>query len=241
MTQQDLIEGGSQPMTAAANPLQMVQTALEKGLDAESIRQFMDLAREHQADQARHAYTEAMSRFRNKCPTISKTRNAHNSKYAGLAETIEQIKGVMSECGLSHSWRIDQKDDVISVTCVVTHADGHSEQTTLSSPPDDGGKMNSIQRIASAVSYLQRYTMFAILGLASADMDDDGYLAGSARISDDDLMNMTALIDELGDRLNRESFTKYLKSIGAKDGQTDNIPAAKVKTVFAMLEKKRKS
>ena len=240
MTQQDLIEGGSQPL-APINPLAMVQTALEKGMDAETIRQFMDLAREHQADQARHAYTEAMSRFRAKCPTISKTRNAHNSKYAGLAETIEQIKGILAECGLSHSWRMEQADGMISVTCVVTHVDGHREQTTLSSAPDDGGKMNSIQRIASAVSYLQRYTLFGILGLASADMDDDGYLAGSAKINDSDLANMIALMDELGERLNRDGFATYLKSIGAKDGQPESIPASKVSTVFAMLERKRKS
>ena len=240
MTQQDLIEGGSQPL-APINPLAMVQTALEKGMDAETIRQFMDLAREHRADQARHAYTEAMSRFRAKCPTISKTRNAHNSKYAGLAETIEQIKGILAECGLSHSWRTEQADGMISVTCVVTHVDGHREQTTLSSAPDDGGKMNSIQRIASAVSYLQRYTLFAILGLASADMDDDGYLAGSAKINDSDLANIIALMDELGERLNRDGFATYLKSIGAKDGQPESIPVSKVSTVFAMLERKRKS
>ena len=240
MTQQHLTTSDNQPL-APTNPLAMVQTALDKGMDAETIRQFMDLAREHQADQARHAYTEAMSRFRAQCPTISKTRNAHNSKYAGLAETIEQIKGILSECGLSHSWRTEQADGMISVTCVVTHVDGHREQTTLSSAPDDGGKMNSIQRIASAVSYLQRYTLFAILGLASADMDDDGYLAGSAKINDSDLANIIALMDELGERLNREGFATYLQSIGAKDGQPESIPASKVSTVFAMLERKRKS
>ena len=56
----------------------------------------------------------------------------------------------------------------------VTHIKGHSEDTTLSGPPDDSGRKNNIQQIASTVSYLERYTLFALLGLASQDMDDDG-------------------------------------------------------------------
>ena len=245
MTQQDLIEGGSQPMTAAANPLQMVQTALEKGLDAESIRQFMDLAREHQADQARHAYTEAMSRFRADCPPIPKTKKGHNGKYAPLDKAIETIKGIMAECGLSHSWRTDQKDGMIFVTCVVTHVDGHSEQTTLSSPPDDGGKMNSIQRIGSAVSYLQRYSFFSILGLASGDQDDDGQAAGqeSDLIDESTQADIHAMVDEiLKTPQERVNFSGYLKTqINAANGFIRNIPANRAADVVAALEKKRAS
>jgi len=115
-----------------------------------------------------------MAKFRENCPSIVKTKKAHNSKYAGLAETISQIKGVESECGLSHSWRTDSKNKTVEVTCIVTHELGHSEQTTLFAEPDKSGSKNSIQAIGSSVTYLQRYTLFSLLGLASIEDDLDG-------------------------------------------------------------------
>jgi hypothetical protein len=44
----------------------------------------------------------------------------------------------------------------------------------MNSGPDDSGGKNKIQAIASAKSYLERYTLLAITGLATKDMDDDG-------------------------------------------------------------------
>ena len=115
-----------------------------------------------------------MSTFRAACPSIDRTKKSHTGKYAGLAETIEQIKGVLAESGLSHSWRTSQENKMITVKCVVTHIMGHSEETSLSSEPDSAGSIKGIQGIASTVSYLERYTLYAILGLASKEMDNDG-------------------------------------------------------------------
>jgi len=42
------------------------------------------------------------------------------------------------------------------------------------------GNKNPIQAIASTVSYLERYTLLAITGLTTKDMDDDGKNAGGA-------------------------------------------------------------
>ena len=241
MTQQEMttINGSD---AAQATPLQMVQAAMERGMDAETIGKFMDLADRHEAKQAKRAFDQAMSTFRSQCPTIEKTAKGHNSKYAKLDKTIEQIKGLMAECGLSHSWRIDQADGQISVTCVVSHIDGHSEQTSLSSAPDDGGKMNSIQRIGSAVSYLQRYTLFAILGLASGDQDDDGQSVNESDLIDESTQaDINAMVDEiLKTPQERVNFSGYLKTrIGAANGFVRNIPSAKAAEVVAMLEKKR--
>ena len=47
------------------------------------------------------------------------------------------------------------------------------ESTTLSGPPDTTGSKNDLQSIGSTISYLQRYTLLALTGLATFDMDDD--------------------------------------------------------------------
>ena len=67
--------------------------------------------------------------------------------------------------------------DKITVTCILSHIEGHSESTTLSSIADGSGNKNSIQGIGSTVTYLERYTLTGVLGLTSADSDMDGRIS----------------------------------------------------------------
>jgi len=121
----------------------------------------------------------------------------------------------MSECGLSHSWRMDQ-DDGIKVTCCVTHEMGHQECTSLKGAPDTSGSKNSIQAIGSTVKYLERYTLYAILGLASKEQDDDGN-GVVEKIS-------KKQADEIRDKLenNEIPLTNFLSWL-AKDLKCDSI------------------
>lgn len=164
--------------TNTVTPMDMLQQALERGTDMDQLTKLMDLQDRWEKNEARKAYVSAMSAFQQECPTIDKTLKAHNSTYAGLAETLEQIRGLMSTNQLSHSWVTEQKDGQISVTCCVTHVQGHKECTTMSAAADTSGSKNNIQAIGSTVKYLQRYTLFSILGLASKENDDDGKAAG---------------------------------------------------------------
>jgi len=160
-------------------PMAMLQIAMEQGADIDKLQKLMDLQERWEANQARKAYVEAMALFREDCPIIEKTKKGHNSKYAGLAETIEQIKWTLSDHRLTHSWNTEQVNNETKVTCTVTHVGGHSESTSLAAPAETSGSKNSIQAIGSTVSYLERYTLFAILGLASSDMDQDGAIPQS--------------------------------------------------------------
>ena len=165
-------------------PNYLLQLAIENKADVAYLDKLLDLQLKYEANEDRKAYIVAMTQFRASCPAINKTKpvdfggGGATYKYAPLGVTIDAIKDIMSECGLSHSWRMSQTNGTISVTCKVTHIKGHSEDTTMVAPPDDSGRKNAIQQIASTVSYLERYTLFALLGLASQDMDDDGRGAG---------------------------------------------------------------
>lgn len=168
------VKAAAPQQTGAITPAQMLQIAVEQGAELDKLEKLMELQERWEASQAKKAFVTAMSKFRSECPTIEKTRSGHNTKYAGLAESIDQIKGLLAECGLSHSWRTEQTETMVKVTCTVTHVDGHSESTALAGAPDTGPGRNAIQSIGSTVSYLQRYTLFSILGLASQEMDTDG-------------------------------------------------------------------
>ena len=198
-------------------PSELLRMAVVNGAEPDRLEKLMDLHIKWEANQARKAYIAAMTMFREYCPAITKSKDVDfenrtggrtSYKYAGLASTIDTIKTLMSKCGLSHSWRIHQVETFISVTCRVTHIDGHSEETTMSALPDDSGKKNAIQQIASTVSYLERYTLFAMLGLASQDMDNDGAGASNG--------NGKTSQQKMIEKLITESHEKYAEANNAE-------------------------
>lgn len=210
MSENEIIEAKVEnlPQAQAITPLTILERAIDKGADVDQLEKLMALQERWEASEAKKAYVQAMAQFRKKCPKISKSKTAHNSMYAGLAETIDQIKETMSECGLSHSWETTQADGMIQVTCLVTHIMGHTARTTLSGEPDSSGSKNKIQAVGSTVSYLERYTLFAALGLASSDMDNDGDMPVEY-LSEEQANKIYALIDETG--ADKALFLKYAK------------------------------
>lgn len=215
-----------------ATPAVLLEMAVQQNADIDKLSKLMELQERWEANEARKAYTIAMARFREDCPAIDKTREAHNSKYAGLAETIKQIRNAMSDNGLSHSWVTKQDGEAISVTCCITHVMGHSECTSMTAPPDKTGSKNTIQAIGSTVTYLERYTLFAILGLASQDEDTDGNLPIDY-ISPEQAANIRALIEEV--KANEINFLKWLKA-----DSIEHIQASAYDVCVKQLEAKRK-
>lgn len=203
-----------QESAVMVTPESMIQYAMSNGATMDQLEKLMDLKERYDASEAKKAFVEAMSSFRSKCVSIAKTRKGHNCKYAGLAETVEQISPTLVECGLSHRWETKQENKVITVTCYLTHEQGHSEISTMSSDPDNSGQKNSIQAIGSAISYLQRYTLFSVCGLASREMDDDGNTAGVQLISEGQINGLHALIT---DNDLTERAMKWLKKKGINE------------------------
>jgi len=162
-------------LPTVTTPADLLNIAVSQNADLDKMEKLMELQERWEANEAKKAYNQAMAAFNDEPLIIEKTRKAHNSMYAGLAETLEVVRPALQEHGLSHSWKTQQHDTgTITVRCCITHNLGHSECTSMSAPPDDSGSKNSIQSLGSSVSYLQRYTLYAILGLASSDMDTDG-------------------------------------------------------------------
>jgi hypothetical protein len=168
-----------QYVAPAVTPMQMLQLAVERGADIDKLQQLMDLNDRWEAAQSRKSFTAAMTAFKATPPDIVKTKavgfGKTSYKHATLADVCDAaIKG-LADVGVSHRWDINQVDGRITVTCVLTHQQGYSESTSMSAPADDSGSKNPIQAIASAVTYLQRYTLLAATGLAAKDqIDTDG-------------------------------------------------------------------
>lgn len=169
-----------------ATPADMVIYAMQNGGTIDQVREMMQLQREWEADQARKAFVSDMAEFKKNPPEVVKDKlvafAGTSYTHATLGNVTQAIVAGLAAHGFSHRWDVEQlPNGIIAVTCILTHKLGHSERTRLESKGDDSGKKNAIQQIASAVTYLQRYTLLAATGIATKDQaDDDGQGAGKA-------------------------------------------------------------
>lgn len=165
-----------------ATPALLLQIAVEKGADLDRLERLMNMQIQWEEHQAKRAFVAAMAAFKSedlriyKDKQVSYTSKGGRTEYAHatLGNVVATIAPALARHGLSHRWETKQDRGFITVTCSLTHQDGHSESIALSSGADESGGKNSIQAIGSTVSYLQRYTLLAITGLATSDYDDDG-------------------------------------------------------------------
>ncbi len=170
-------------------------------LPVEKLEQMFDLYQKVQASEARKAYDAAMAAAKAKLPVIKKNRTVSygegtkkteydHEDLGGIASIVDPV---LAEFGLSYRFRTSSNpNEPVRVTCIIAHEKGYYEETTLSAGADSSGGKNAIQAIGSTVTYLQRYTLKAALGLAAAK--DDDARASSAP----DLLSATQ-VDELFD------------------------------------------
>lgn len=214
-----------QPVSApvAMTPMEMVGRALEMGVSAEILKQMMDLRDREEARNARLAFIRAVAEAKAELRPI--VRNAEvdykpegkpkvNYRHETLAGIEEQISETLSKHGLSYRYETENDPNMpISVTCLLEHIEGGSSRTTLKGPPDTGAGKNSLQAIASTVSYLERYTLKAALGL-SVSHDDDGKAAGEpegagATITKEQLATILKLLSDTAS--DTVKFCRYYK------------------------------
>lgn len=174
------------------SPMQMIQSALERGASMEQINQLLDLKDRIEAGDAKKAFVAAMSRF--KANTIPLTKDKVNNqyttatstaRYTSLGNMVQTVTPYLSQNNLSARWDVEQLPIGIKVTCIITHAQGHAESVAMIVPPDKSGAKNPIQEIKSAITYAKACTFESICGLASTDgnVDDDGNGAGGSKPS----------------------------------------------------------
>jgi hypothetical protein len=196
-------------LPAVVTPMAMLAKAVEGGADIDILEKLMGLSERWEANQARKAFDEAVASAKAEIPVIVKNASSHNSKYADFAAIARAVDPVLSKHGIRYRFRTQQNEKSISVTCVLTHKDGHAEENTLTGPVDATVGKNAIQAIGSTLTYLQRYSLVQALGLA-ASKDDDGAEAITGRLISP---SQLAQLNELADEVNADKikFCKYLR------------------------------
>ena len=228
------IEPQREPQALAiVTPMALIERALSSGASMEMIEKFADMQDRWDARNARKAFDEAIAAAKAKIPPIERNAKGHNDKrYADFSAIAAVVDPILSEFGLSYRFRTNQTDR-IAVTCILSHKAGHSEETTLSGPADQSGNKNAIQAIGSTLTYLQRYSLVQMLGLAAARDDDGKAGANGGVITSEQAKDIEAKCKEVADGFD-QSFCTYfnienIADLPAKDYQRALVAIGKKK------------
>jgi hypothetical protein len=221
-------------------PMQMIDNAVRAGASMDTLEKLFALQERYEANEARKQYVAALAAFKaqglrvHKDRTVSQGAGRPTYKHATLSNIIETIAPALADHGLSATWSTSQEPHGITVTCILRHAAGHMESVSLTGQPDAGPGRNNIQAIGSTITYLQRYTLMAITGVAASDQDDDGTGNNSAAhyVTNEQAAEITELLHETN-----SDFEGFLRWIKAESIAT--IRRADFRKVMAALEAKR--
>lgn len=227
---------------AAMTPMDMLNKAVSQGANIDVLEKLMSLQERWEANQARKAFDEAMASAKADIPVIIKNRTVDFTSSKGrthyrhedLAEVARTVTPILARHGLSYRFRTSSAvNEPVVVTCIVSHRDGHFEENTLTAGRDDSGNKNNIQAVGSTLTYLQRMTLKAALGLAASDDDDGVASAGTPEtISENQMAQLVDLAEAVG--ADKTALCKYLKIPSLA-----SLPAKDFDRAVAALNKKR--
>lgn len=221
------------PAVTDGTPMAMMLAAQRQGASLSDIREMMAIQREWEANEARKQYNAAFSAFKSEAVRIIKNRQVTDGplkgkSYAELHAVVDALTPALSRHGLSASWKLTKDEkDWMEVTCYLRHVSGHQESVSMGGPPDAGGAKNAIQARASSKSYLERYTLKAICGVAEGGEDDDGNGGKQSQPIPPELLQ-SARDAAMGGWKSLAAFTKSLtpEQRAALTPESDNLKAA---------------
>lgn len=230
-------EGGAPLAPAALNPLRvepsgapdpnlalLIEAARDPTFDVAKLDKAIEMIERRETDKRKRAFYAALAAAKGEFGPILKTRvvdyphkerddreagGRTKYKYEELADISTVVDPILSKHGLSYRHKTVQAGPKMTVTCILSHADGYSEENSLDGVEDKSGQKNPNQSIASTVTYLQRYTLKQALGVG-AGRDDDAGGFDDPMITPDDVVYIEQLISDTGSDLER-----LLKTVGA--------------------------
>ena len=123
------------------------------------------------------AISQAIAKAQGEVENASKNaKNPHfKSKYADLAELLNTVRPVFSGHGLAIVQMPSFVDGVASVETLISHSSGEWISSICSAPVSK----QDAQGVGSAITYLRRYSLAAMCGIAQED-DDANSAVGHA-------------------------------------------------------------
>lgn len=188
-----------------------ISQAIEKNISPEAMEKLFALYEKVKIEKAKEGFVVALTEFQKAIPIIKKTKQVMNKdgltvrySYAPIDSVIEQIRKPLADNGFSYTWDSSREEQHIKVVCKLTHLLGHTEKSSFDVPIVESNFMSSPQSYATAQSFAKRYTLLNVLGIGTAEDDNDN----QDMISDEDVKSQKSKIIFLLRGLDKETKTK---------------------------------
>jgi len=176
------MENNKMPTVGTGEISPIVQMAMSKDIDTDKLEKLMDLQDKYEKKEAEKEFFKSFANFKKKPLSIVKKSKVHfesakgvtDYNYTSLSDIVDVVGPELALNGLAISWLPEQSKEGIKVTAILSHINGHTTTATLTAPPDTSGGKNSVQGVGSTITYLERYTTLALLGLSTKEDDKDG-------------------------------------------------------------------
>jgi hypothetical protein len=109
-------------------------------------------------------------------PVIGKDSSGHHSKYAPLDKIIAAVRPILASNDLSFVQMpgVSEHVDQIVLTSMLIHSSGEFLEEIATIPLPKVGKANEAQCYGAGLTYLRRYSLEAMLGIAATEDTDAG-------------------------------------------------------------------
>lgn len=192
----------------------LLTLAVNKDLDVDKLKALIDMQDRMEDRQAVRLFNTAFVRMQARLPAIKRNgaleypvdKNKPDgpkrlvSRYATWDDIDAAIQPILHTYGFALSFRIAPRlteGGGLLVAAVLRHVDGHVDTgEPIPVPLDTSGGKNNVQAYGSALSYGKRYATIAALKIRTEGDDDDGKQAGVVYLTDEQVAQLSALVDE---------------------------------------------
>lgn len=221
----DREEAPEQPTAAvvpvADSPVLMFERlAKDPAVDVDKLERLMAMQERIMAINRKAAFDASFARMQPEIPIIDEhgrieVKGTLRSTYAPLEDIHAVVKPITARHGFAIRHRTEWPQDrkgIIRIVGILSHEQGHSEETIFEAPMDTSDYRSDIQSMGSTVSYGRRYTTLDLLNISTKKLDNDGQKRQSPETPAPDgydnwLTDMTSAADEGWPKLS-EAFGK---------------------------------
>lgn len=211
----------------------IARAAADPSVNVDKMERLLQMHERMVAQQAKADFAAAMVLMKPDLPVIgrrgrievrAKTSSGQrdgeiqqSTGYALWEDIDEALTPVLAKHGFALSFRSGvAQDGKITVTGILMHRGGHSEETTMTLPHDSSGSKNAVQAVGSSTSYGKRYTATLLLNIRTHGDDDDAVKGGAPEtLTEEEIEKIFALLKKTGG--NTDLFCKHMKIAGVQD------------------------
>lgn len=148
------------------------------GQQAIAIENHLEYETSEEIDQLAKAFVA----FRAVCPNVDKDRDGYNYKYATLGNIIAKSREHLKKAGLAIMQFPIAGTKSLGVITVLLHESGQFIRARFLMPIPSLSSTNVTQDAGAAITYARRYSISAVLCIAS-DEDTDASYSGGSKVS----------------------------------------------------------